>query len=110
MQDELHPTVSTTIHEGEIHDVKYEERRKVEEGWLGNRIDIAAGARQGLGIGVDIDVNVVAAMSVGGLEEGSMRGMRCCEWSGGDEAGGGYRQTIACGHQITLPIVRSRIE
>jgi hypothetical protein len=29
--------------------VKYEERRKVEEGWMERRVDIAALAYQGLG-------------------------------------------------------------
>jgi len=79
VQDELGPTVSRTIHEGEIHDVKYDQRRKVEEGWTGKQIDIAALACQGLGVGLDIDVNVVAAMSVGGLGEGLMRGTGCRE-------------------------------
>ena len=51
----------------ESHDVKYEERRKVEEGRKRRREYIAALDCQGLGVDLRVDVNVVVATARGSL-------------------------------------------
>jgi hypothetical protein len=53
----------------EIHNDKYEERRKVEEGWMERRVEIAALECEGLGAGLQVDVNAVE-WSSRGFDEG----------------------------------------
>jgi hypothetical protein len=60
--------LSRAMHERlEIHDDKYEERRKVEEGGKERKIDIAALVCQRLGVGLHVDVN---GWYSGGFDEG----------------------------------------
>jgi hypothetical protein len=89
----------------ESHEVKYEERRKVEEGRKRRREYIAALACQGLGVELRVDVNVVAATARDGLREGSMRGTRCCRLDGSSEVECGGRgivawRSVVCGRQM----------